>query len=93
MRIDRSLLNWGVFLIALGGVPLAVQQGFTDSGIAGDLWRLWPLILVGFGLGLLLRWTPIAWLGGAIVAGTFGLIFGALVGTVICMMMGLIPLC
>ena len=79
MRIDRSLLNWGVFLIALGGVPLAVQQGFTDSGIAGDLWRLWPLILVGFGLGLLLRWTPIAWLGGAIVAGTFGLIFGALV--------------
>ena len=79
MRIDRSLLNWGVFLIALGGVPLAVQQGFTDSGIAGDLWRLWPLILVGFGLGLLLRWTPLAWLGGAIVAGTFGLIFGALI--------------
>jgi hypothetical protein len=79
MRIDRSLLNWGVFLIALGGVPLAVQQGFTDSGLAGDLWRLWPLILVGLGLGLLLRWTPLAWLGGAIVAGTFGLIFGALV--------------
>jgi hypothetical protein len=79
MRIDRSLLNWGVFLIALGGVPLAVQQGITDSGIAGDLWRLWPLILVGIGLGLLLRWTPLAWLGGAIVAGTFGLIFGALV--------------
>ena len=36
MRIDRSLLNWGVFLIALGGVPLAVQQGFTDSGIAAS---------------------------------------------------------
>jgi hypothetical protein len=79
MRIDRSLLNWGVFLIALGGVPLAVQQGLADSGIAGDVWRLWPLILVGIGLGLLLRWTPLAWLGGAIVAGTFGLIFGALV--------------
>jgi hypothetical protein len=79
MRIDRSLLNWGVFLIALGGVPLAVQQGLTDSGITGDLWRLWPLILVGIGLGILLRWTPLAWLGGAIVAGTFGLILGALV--------------
>ena len=65
MRINRSLLNWGVFLIALGGVPLAVKQGWADSGIAGDLWRVWPLILVGIGLGLILRWTPAAWLGGA----------------------------
>jgi hypothetical protein len=79
MRINRSLLNWGVFLIALGGVPLAVEQGWADADIAADLWRVWPLILVGIGLGLILRWTPAAWLGGAIVAGTFGLIFGALI--------------
>lgn len=79
MRINRSLLNWGVFLIALGGVPLAVQQGFAEESIAGDLWRLWPLILVGIGLGLIMRWTPLAWVGGALVAGTFGLIFGALI--------------
>ena len=79
MRINRSLLNWGVFLIALGGVPLAVKQGWAEESIAGDLWRVWPLILVGIGLGLILRWTPMAWLGGAIVAATFGLIFGALV--------------
>ena len=81
MRIDRGLLNWGVFLIALGGVPLAVQQGWVDASVVSDLWRLWPLILVGIGLGLILRWTPIAWLGGAMVAGTFGLIFGALLGS------------
>jgi hypothetical protein len=68
-----------VFLIALGGVPLAVQQGWADADIAADLWRVWPLILVGIGLGLILRWTPMAWLGGALVAGTFGLIFGALI--------------
>jgi hypothetical protein len=79
MRVDRSLLDWGVFLIALGGVPLAVQRGWADAGIAGDLWRVWPLILVGVGLGLILRWTPMAWLGGALVAATFGLIFGALI--------------
>jgi hypothetical protein len=79
MRIDRGLLNWGVFLIALGGVPLAVQQGWANEGIAGDLWRLWPLVLVGIGLGLILRWTPVAWLGGALVAGTLGLIVGALI--------------
>ena len=77
--INRSLLNWGVFLIALGGVPLAVKQGWAEESIAGDLWRVWPLILVGIGLGLILRWTPMAWLGGAIVAATFGLIFGALI--------------
>jgi hypothetical protein len=79
MRIDRSLLNWGVFLIALGGIPLAVDRGWLASGIARDLGQLWPLILVGIGLGLILRWTPFAWFGGALVAATFGIIFGAAV--------------
>ena len=77
MRINRSLLNWGVFLIALGGVPLAVDQGWLESDIASELGQLWPLILVGIGLGLILRWTPISWFGGALVAATFGVIFGA----------------
>ena len=77
MRINRSLLNWGVFLIALGGVPLAVDQGWIESDIASELGQLWPLILVGIGLGLILRWTPISWFGGALVAATFGVIFGA----------------
>ena len=44
-----------------------------------DLGQLWPLILVGIGLGLILRWTPFAWFGGALVAATFGIIFGAAV--------------
>ncbi len=77
MRIDRSLLNWGVFLIALGGIPLAVDRGWLGSDIARELGQLWPLILVGIGLGLILRWTPFAWFGGALVAATFGIIFGA----------------
>ena len=77
MHLNRGLLNWGVFLIALGGIPLAVEQGWLESNIAGDLGQLWPLILVGIGLGLILRWTPLSWFGGALVAATFGLIFGA----------------
>ncbi len=77
MRINRGLLNWGVFLIALGGIPLAVDQGWLESDIASDLGRLWPLILVGIGLGLILRWTPLSWFGGALVAATFGVILGA----------------
>ena len=52
MRINRGLLNWGVFLIALGGIPLAVDQGWLDSDVARDLGQLWPLLLVGIGLGL-----------------------------------------
>jgi hypothetical protein len=79
MRIDRSLLNWGVFLVALGGIPLAVDRGWLESDIARDLGQLWPLILVGIGLGLILRWTPFAWFGGALVAATFGIILGAAV--------------
>jgi hypothetical protein len=76
MRIDRGLLNWGVFLILLGAIPLAVDQGW----IAGDFdwWRLWPLILVGIGVGIVLSRTRAAALGGLIVATTFGLMFGGL---------------
>ncbi len=79
MRINRSLLNWGVFLIALGGIPLAVDRGWLASDIARELGQLWPLILVGIGLGLILRWTPLAWFGGALVAATFGILIGAAV--------------
>ena len=95
MRIDRSLLNWGVFLIAIGGIPLAVDQGWLESDIAADLGRLWPLILVGIGLGLILRWTPLAWFGGALVAATFGIILGAAVVAIpdddIANLQGIIP--
>jgi hypothetical protein len=78
MRVDRGLLNWGVFLVALGGVPLLVQLGRLDAAVTGDLWRFWPLILVGIGLGLVLRLTLLAWLGGALVAATLGILLGSL---------------
>lgn len=78
MRVNRGLLNWGVFFIALGAVPLLVRNGQVSAAAVADAWSLWPLILVGIGLGLVLRLTPLAWLGGALVAATFGLMFGAL---------------
>ena len=74
MRVDRRLLNWGVFLVAVGAVPLAARGNLLPSGISwGDLW---PLLLVGAGLGLLLRATPAAALGGVVIAATCGLILG-----------------
>lgn len=78
MRIDSRFLGWGVFFIVLGGVPLAVGQGWIDPATIVGWWRFWPLILIGIGVGLILRRTPAHFVGGLIVAATFGLLFGSL---------------
>ncbi len=81
MAIDRRFLNWGIFFIALGAVPLLVQQGIVSHAGAGEAWRLWPLIIVGIGVGILLRHTPAALAGGVVVAATFGIAFGGLLAS------------
>ncbi len=78
MHIDRRFLGWGVFFIALGGVPLAVQLGAIDVGSLGGLWRLWPLFIIAIGIGILLKRTPLDFVGGVLSAATFGLILGGL---------------
>ena len=54
MRVRRGPLFWGVFLVLLGGIPLLVRAGVLDGAVFVDAWRLWPLILVGVGLAILL---------------------------------------
>ncbi len=81
MRINRGLLGWGVFFITLGAVPLAVREGLLDPAVVRRAWELWPLILVGIGLGLILSRTKLAVVGGLVVAVTFGLMGGALIAT------------
>ncbi len=76
MHVRRGFVNWGVFLICLGAIPLAVQLNVIDRGMATSLLRLWPLILIGIGLGLLLRFSRAQALGGFVVAGTFGVLIG-----------------
>jgi hypothetical protein len=76
--MNRGFLNWGVFLVVLGAVPLAVQVGLIEASAVRELWRLWPLILIGLGIGLILRLTRVGWLGGVIVAATLGLLLGSL---------------
>jgi hypothetical protein len=80
VRVDRRFLNWGVFLVVLGLVPLLVRLDMISSGAIREAWRLWPLVFVGLGLGLLLRQTPVAPMGGLVVAGTLGLVIGSLIG-------------
>jgi hypothetical protein len=78
MSVDRRLVNLAVFLLILGAIPLAVGQGWLARTSISQAWELWPLILVGIGLGLILRRTPLHFAGGLLVAATFGTILGAL---------------
>jgi len=80
VKIDRRFLGWGVFLVALGGVPLLVQLGVLESSTVAELWRFWPVLLIAGGLGLLLSRTSFAGLGGILAAATFGLMLGGLLG-------------
>ena len=78
MHVNRGLLGWGVFFITLGCVPLAVRAGYLDPAVVARAWELWPLILVGIGLSLILRNTRAAALGTLVGAITVGLIVGSL---------------
>ncbi len=78
MSVDRRLVNLAVFLIILGAIPLAVGQGWLARTSISQAWELWPLILIGIGLGLILRRTPLHFAGGLLVAATFGTILGSL---------------
>jgi hypothetical protein len=77
MRVRRGLLFWGLFLIPLGGVTLLVRAGVLDADRLVDAWRLWPLILIGIGLAVVLGRSRTAVVGTAVVA----LLLGALGGS------------
>ena len=76
MRRNHGLLGWGVFLIALGAVPLAVSQGYVSSDAVSSAWRLWPLLLIAAGVSMLLRRSAAAALSGLLVAATVGVMLG-----------------
>jgi len=79
MRIRRGLLFTGLFLIPLGAMTLLVRAGTIDAEALDEVWRLWPLILIGFGIALLLGRSRAASLGTAVAA----LVLGVLVGSAI----------
>jgi hypothetical protein len=81
MRVDHRLLRAGVFLVLLGVPAVLVQLGAVEPAALRVAPRLWPLILVAIGIGLVLRWTPFAALGGILVAGTLGLLAGTVIAS------------
>lgn len=79
MHVRRDLLFSGLFFIPVGAITLLVRAGTIRAADLLDAPRLWPLILVGLGLALLLGRSRAASLGTAVVA----LVLGVLVGSAI----------
>lgn len=78
MRLNSGLLFWGVALLTAGAVALAVQAELLPRETVADAWRLWPLILVAIGVGLLLSRSPLAPLGAVVGGIVLGIIGGGL---------------
>jgi len=81
MRIERRLVGFGLFLVTVGVVILAVRQGAVPDEALRRAWSLWPLILIGVGLSILLAGRPGAAVGGLIVVVTFGIVIGVAIGS------------
>jgi hypothetical protein len=81
VQIDRRFVGFGLFLVTIGGVMLAVRQGVLDEETVGRTWTLWPLLLVGIGLSIALSGRPGAAIGGLVVAVTFGAMLGGVAST------------
>ncbi|MEX1168801.1 MAG: hypothetical protein WEE50_01535, partial [Chloroflexota bacterium] len=63
-------------LLIVGAIPLALRAGYLTDDQIRNVGSLWPLILIGIGVGILLARTRYAFLGGILVAATFGVIVG-----------------
>lgn len=64
-----------IILVAIGVVLLLSNMGVLDWSLWDALWRLWPLILIGIGLDLMLKRKRLGGLiAGLVVAGVFILV-------------------
>ncbi len=76
MRVNRRFLNWGVFLVAMGGVLVVADLAAVDDSTIADALRLWPLAIVAIGISLILRRTRFSLAGGMLAAAIPGLLLG-----------------
>jgi LiaF transmembrane domain len=76
VTINRRLLAWGVFFLATGAVVLAAQGGLVTAEGLADALRLWPMLVIVLGIGLLVRRTRFAAAGTVTIAVTAGLFLG-----------------
>jgi hypothetical protein len=67
--------------VTVGVVMVAVRQGLISDDTARRAWNLWPVILIGFGMSMILAGRPGAAVGGLVVAVTLGAIVGGVAAT------------
>lgn len=76
MAINRRFLYVGLFLVALGGVLVAVDLSAVDTTTLTNALRLWPLALIAIGAGMALRRSRYALAAGVLAAMIPGLVLG-----------------
>lgn len=80
MTINRRLLHWGLFLVTTGAVVLAIAGGLVTADGVATAFRLWPVLVIAVGVGVLLRRTRLDAAGGIVLAVVPGLVLGGLLG-------------
>jgi hypothetical protein len=76
MAINRRFLYAGLFLVALGGVLVAVDLAAVDTSALAGVLRLWPVALVAIGVGIVARRSRYALVAGMIASLLPGLVLG-----------------
>lgn len=76
LAINRRFLYAGLFLVALGGVLVAVDLAAVDTSVLASALRLWPVALVAIGAGIALRRSRYALVAGILAALIPGLVLG-----------------
>lgn len=80
MTLNRRLLNWGAFFVTTGALALAITGGLITADGLAQLFRLWPVLVIAIGVGVLLRATRLRTAGGLVLAIVPGLVLGGLLG-------------
>jgi hypothetical protein len=81
MRLNRTLLYTGVFLLAIGAALAVADLGQLTTAALTDALRLWPLAVIAIGLGIALRRTQAGLATGLLAAALPGLILGSAMAT------------
>lgn len=61
--MNPSRVRWGVTLILIGGIFLAINLGRLSWWIWADLLRLWPVLLIAIGLEVIVRKSKVEFFG------------------------------
>ena len=78
MRLNRTLLYLGVFIVAAGIALLIADVGRLDSAALIEFLGLWPLAVIAAGVGLFARRTPFSLVGGLLAVALPGLLLGGI---------------